>query len=136
MIIRIDQTSTTPLYLQIRAQIIAGIAAGELAVGDALPSVRALAADLGINLHTVNKAYAVLRDEGYVFMKGRSGAFIAEPAQTEHTARTESRIAHALGELVREHKAAGGTAEAFLMEARAQVDAAYGIDASKHSSLN
>ena len=79
MIIRIDKMSEDPLYLQIRSQIIGAIARGELRAGDNLPSVRSLAADLGINLHTVNKAYAVLRDEGYLIMRGRSGAFVAEP---------------------------------------------------------
>ena len=69
MIVRIDQKSEEPLYLQIRSQIIAAIARGELVPGTALPSVRSLASDLGINLHTVNKAYAVLRDEGYVLMR-------------------------------------------------------------------
>ncbi|MEG0758409.1 MAG: GntR family transcriptional regulator, partial [Raoultibacter sp.] len=59
MIIRIDQRSTEPLYLQLRSQIIASIAQGDLVPGDVLPSVRSLANDLGINLHTVNKAYAV-----------------------------------------------------------------------------
>ena len=77
MVIRIDQSDEVPIYLQIRNQIIEGIARGELSSGDSLPSVRQLAADLGINLHTVNKAYAVLRDEGYVAMRGRKGAFIA-----------------------------------------------------------
>lgn len=77
MVIRIDQSDEAPIYLQIRDQIIEGVARGELSSGDSLPSVRQLAADLGINLHTVNKAYAVLRDEGYVAMRGRKGAFIA-----------------------------------------------------------
>ena len=83
MVIRIDQKSEEPLYLQIRSQIIAAIATGELVPGTALPSVRALASDLGINLHTVNKAYAVLRDEGYVLMRGRSGAYIADPCESD-----------------------------------------------------
>ena len=67
----VDGALEEPLYLQIRNQIVAGIATGELEPGQALPSVRSLASDLGINLHTVNKAYAVLRDEGYVRMRGR-----------------------------------------------------------------
>lgn len=64
MYIVVNDMVDEPLYMQIRSQIIAGIARGDLAAGDALPSVRRLASDLGINLHTVNKAYAVLRDEG------------------------------------------------------------------------
>ncbi len=74
----IDQMSEEPIYQQIRAQVIQAIATGELSPGDPLPSVRSLARDLGVNLHTVNKAYAVLRDEGYLIMRGRSGAFVAD----------------------------------------------------------
>ena len=61
MVIRIDQKAEEPLYLQIRSQIIAAIARGELVPGTALPSVRALASDLGINLHTVNKPCCATR---------------------------------------------------------------------------
>lgn len=68
MLIAVDAAAAEPLYLQIRNQIVAGIATGQLEPGQSLPSVRSLASDLGINLHTVNKAYAVLRDEGYVRM--------------------------------------------------------------------
>ena len=81
MFVRIDQALDVPLYQQLRNEIVRGIAQEELAPGDALPSVRNLASDLGINLHTVNKAYALLRDEGYVEMKGRKGAFVAQPAR-------------------------------------------------------
>lgn len=77
MYIVVNDMVDEPLYMQIRSQIIAGIARGDLTAGDALPSVRRLASDLGINLHTVNKAYAVLRDEGYIVVRGRAGAFIA-----------------------------------------------------------
>ena len=80
MFVRIDQALDVPLYQQLRNEIVRGIAQEELAPGDVLPSVRNLASDLGINLHTVNKAYALLRDEGYVEMKGRKGAFVAQPA--------------------------------------------------------
>lgn len=78
MIIRIDQMDRMPVYQQIRNQIVAAIGQGELCPADRLPSVRSLASDLGINIHTVNKAYAVLRDEGYLFMRGRSGAIVAD----------------------------------------------------------
>ena len=54
MVITVDKLSDAPLYLQLRDAVIAGIASGELRPGDALPSVRSLAEDLGINLHTVN----------------------------------------------------------------------------------
>lgn len=66
IIIQIDFNSDEAIYLQLRNQIIMGIATSRLHEGDALPSVRQLADDIGINMHTVNKAYTVLRQEGYV----------------------------------------------------------------------
>lgn len=79
MILRINLASDEPIYLQIRQQVVEAIAVGELAPGDRLPAVRQLAGELGINMHTVNKAYAVLRDEGFITMRSRSGAVVAEP---------------------------------------------------------
>lgn len=79
MIITVDKADALPLYEQLRRQIIAGLARGELEPGDMLPSVRRLAKDLGINLHTVNKAYAMLRDEGHIVMRRGSGAMVAAP---------------------------------------------------------
>ena len=77
MIIAIDETASEPLYKQIHDQVIAGIATGQLEPGMSLPSVRSLASDLGINLHTVNKAYAILREEGYLKLDRRKGAVIS-----------------------------------------------------------
>ena len=93
MFIRIDQALPDPLCRQIRDEIVRGIAQGELAPGDALPSVRNLASDLGINLHTVNKAYALLRDEGFVLMRGRQGAYVAQPREPSRTIRSLARFA-------------------------------------------
>ena len=77
MIIEIDFNSEEALYLQLRTQIILGIATARYQEGDALPSVRALADEIGINMHTVNKAYTVLKNEGFVRMDRRKGAVIA-----------------------------------------------------------
>lgn len=129
MVIRIDQKSEEPLYLQIRGQIIAAIARGELEPGAALPSVRALASDLGINLHTVNKAYAVLRDEGYVLMRGRSGAYIADPCEDDRADRAHIELAKmedGLFELALAHRARGGSWGEFLECAQRQAARAYG----------
>ena len=122
MVIRIDQKSEEPLYLQIRSQIIAAIATGELVPGTALPSVRALASDLGINLHTVNKAYAVLRDEGYVLMRGRSGAYIADPCEDDRADRAQIELAKMEDGLF---EVADGVQE-FLECAQRQAARAYG----------
>ncbi len=77
MFIEIDFNSDEALYLQVRNQIILGIATSRYREGDSLPSVRQLAEDIGINMHTVNKAYTVLKQEGYVKVDRRRGAVIA-----------------------------------------------------------
>lgn len=77
MMIEIDFNSEEALYLQLRNQIILGIATSKFQEGDALPSVRQLADDIGINMHTVNKAYTVLKQEGFVKVDRRKGAVIA-----------------------------------------------------------
>ena len=63
MIIEIDFNSDVAIYMQLRNQIIVGIATSQLNSGDSLPSVRHLAEDIGVNMHTVNKAYSLLRCE-------------------------------------------------------------------------
>lgn len=77
MVIEIDFNSTEALYMQLRNQIILGIATAKYQEGDSLPSVRQLADEIGINMHTVNKAYTVLKQEGFVKVDRRKGAVIA-----------------------------------------------------------
>ena len=77
MLIEINSLDPSPIYEQLRDQIVLGIAAKKLTPGEALPSVRRLGADLGINFHTVNKAYTALHDEGYIEMDRRKGALVA-----------------------------------------------------------
>ena len=66
MILEVDFNSEEALYIQLRNQIIVGIATNRLKEGESLPSVRQLAESIGINMHTVNKAYTVLKQEGFV----------------------------------------------------------------------
>ena len=75
--IKIDFQSDEALYIQLRNQIILGIATSTLREGDVLPSVRQLAEDIGINMHTVNKAYSVLRQEVFVTIDRRRGAIVS-----------------------------------------------------------
>lgn len=77
MYIEIDFNSDEALYMQLRNQIILGIAASHFHEGQSLPSVRQLADEIGINMHTVNKAYSVLRQEGFLKVDRRHGAVIA-----------------------------------------------------------
>ena len=77
MFIEIDFSSDEAIYQQLCNQIIMGIATSQFREGDSLPSVRQLADTIGINMHTVNKAYTVLKQEGYVKVDRRRGAVIA-----------------------------------------------------------
>ena len=77
MLIEIDFNSDEAIYLQLRNQIVLGIATSTIREGDTLPSVRQLADHIGINMHTVNKAYNVLRQEGFLQLDKRRGAVIS-----------------------------------------------------------
>lgn len=77
MVLKIDFESEEAIYVQLRNQIIIGIATERIREGDSLPSVRQLADNIGINMHTVNKAYSVLRQEGFLKLDRRRGAVIA-----------------------------------------------------------
>lgn len=77
MYISIDFNSDEALYLQLRNQIVYAIVKPELREGENLPSVRDMAETVGINMHTVNKAYAMLRQEGYLQLDRRHGAIVA-----------------------------------------------------------
>ena len=77
VVIEIDFNSDEAIYVQLMNQIILGIATSRLQERDPLPSVRQLADTIGINMHTVNKAYSLLRQEGFVTIDRRRGAIIA-----------------------------------------------------------
>ena len=80
MIIEVDFNSDEAIYVQLCNQIILGIATSVIREGDSLPSVRQLADTIGVNMHTVNKAYSVLKREGYISLDKRRGAVIAVDA--------------------------------------------------------
>jgi GntR family transcriptional regulator len=104
MIIHIEPQADTPIYTQLTKQIIEGIARGYMRPGDSLPSVRALAGDLGVNMHTVNKSYHELEKRGIIRIIPKSGAVIQAPVVVtqdsphyEHiTDELKSAIAEAL----------------------------------------
>ena len=77
MLIEIDFNSDEAIYVQLQNQIIMGIAMNLIREGDSLPSVRQLPDTVGINMHTVNKAYAILKQEGFIQLDRRRGAVIA-----------------------------------------------------------
>lgn len=74
MIIRLDMASEIPIYVQLRNAVVIGIGKGELVPGEGLPTVRQMAEDLGVNTMTVNKAYGILKNEGFIEIDRRHGA--------------------------------------------------------------
>lgn len=95
--VEIDFNSNEAIYVQLHNQIICMIADGSIKDGDSLPSVRQLADALGINMHTVNKAYAILREEGYIQLDRRSGAVVRISEEKE---RILSELAESLKILI------------------------------------
>ena len=80
MLLRLDPQSGQPLYTQLSAGIRRAMRDGDVAVGDRLPAARDLAASLGVNMHTVLRAYGELRDEGLIDLRRGRGAVVAEGA--------------------------------------------------------
>lgn len=78
MFLEIDFKSDLPIYEQVRREIIIGLARGDIKPGDKVPSVREMAENIGINLHTVNKAYKLLEADGVITMDRRFGSLISE----------------------------------------------------------
>jgi DNA-binding transcriptional regulator YhcF (GntR family) len=79
LIIKLNLSSDIPIYQQLKERIIEGIANGELQPNEELPSVRRLASDLSINLHTVNKTYTQLKNDGFISIHRSRGAVINPP---------------------------------------------------------
>ena len=96
MLLNFDFSSDTPIYLQLRNQIVIGISSGQLQAGEKLPTVRALAEESGINVMTVSKAYNLLKQEGYITTDRRKGAVVA-PRQGAPAVKEETISALRLG---------------------------------------
>lgn len=81
MFLEIDFASDQPIYEQIRRGIIKSLSQNDLEFGETLPSVRQLASDIGVNLHTVNKAYKMLEEDGIIVMDRRFGSKIVDKSK-------------------------------------------------------
>ena len=84
MIIKINTKSETPIYLQLRNEIVKGIGKGEFEIGESLPTVRQMAAELGVNTMTVSKAYQLLKSEGFIETDRRKGTIVCNPQSDEN----------------------------------------------------
>ncbi|MFD0960214.1 GntR family transcriptional regulator [Paenibacillus chungangensis] len=113
MLLDIDLQSETPIYTQLVHGIVEGIARKQLQPGEGLPSVRSLAADLGINLHTVNKAYQLLKQEGYVQINRKQGVVITMDAYPAADDAYRSRLREQLRPLIADAICRGVTKEQF-----------------------
>lgn len=111
MYIQIEPQSDVPIYEQVTRQIIEGIARGEMKPGDTLPSVRNLAADLGVNMHTVNKSYHELEEKGIIIIRAKSGAIIRSAEERALTPKQLQQIEKNLKPVVAEGMVLGATAE-------------------------
>ena len=113
MILDLDFNSDIPIYTQIREQIIKSIAKGDLKINESLPSVRNMAEEIGVNLHTVNKSYNLLKDEGYINIDRRKGAIVKELPLDKATDNIR-KIESMLDLLVAESYLLGMSKEEFL----------------------
>jgi GntR family transcriptional regulator len=101
MILNVDLASEVPIYQQLRDRIVEAIAEGVLTEGSPLPATRTLAADFGINFHTVNKAYDLLRQQGLIRLNRKTGAVVTptvadSPFRADWTARARTLLAEAV----------------------------------------
>ena len=112
MLLALDFTDDVPIYMQIRNQIVMGIADGRLAAGEKLPTIRALANESGINMMTANKAYATLKQEGFIQIDRRSGASVR--GEIKAGGAITEKIKQGLKLLISEAKLRGATEHDFL----------------------
>ncbi len=112
MIIVLQDGSEIPVFKQIRNQIVMGISDGRLAPGEKLPTVRGLAEEIGINSMTVNKAYQLLKQEGYIITDRRNGVRVRE--EIEQTSGLTTEAEQELARLVSEAKIRGMSRNDFV----------------------
>lgn len=98
MLIEIQFDSETPIYMQIRNEIVKAIATGKLKDGDGLPSVRQMSSMIEVNLHTINKAYNILKSEGYVQIDRRKGVIVKVDKKESYKIEFEEKMELILSE--------------------------------------
>ena len=112
MIIILQDGSEVPVFKQIRNQIVMGISDGRLKPGEKLPTVRALAEEIGINSMTVNKAYQLLKQEGYIMTDRRNGVRVKESFSLTPELSAEAK--EQLKQLISEARIRGISRDAFV----------------------
>jgi DNA-binding transcriptional regulator YhcF (GntR family) len=116
----IDRGLEDPVYEQVADQVRQLVASGALSPGTALPSVRQLAGDLGVNLNTIARAYRLLESEGFLVIRDRAGVTVAAPAaEIEHSAR--ARLLDEMRAILARLRQAGMTTEELLPVVRREL---------------
>ncbi|HCR2113711.1 TPA: GntR family transcriptional regulator [Clostridioides difficile] len=93
MVLNLDFNSDKSIYVQIKEEITKAIASGELKINESLPSVRSMAENIGVDLHTVNKSYNELKEEGFLNIDRRKGAIVAQlPMKIDNTTRQKNKL--------------------------------------------
>jgi GntR family transcriptional regulator len=113
---RLDLRSGTPVYRQIIDQVLGGIAAGALAAGDQLPTVRQLAVDLSINPNTVVRAYRELEIRGILETQQGTGTFISQQKVKRDEVERQRRLNQLIGEFVARAGASGFTLQELISD--------------------
>ncbi len=114
--LRIDSASTTPVYRQIVDGIRSQLVEGHLAPGDALPTVRDLAMDLGVHFNTVAEAYRLLSTEGWLDLRRRRGAVVTARDTPREAPKARQNFAEKLRQLIAQVRAEGLTRQAIAAE--------------------
>lgn len=114
MYIQLDFESDIPIYEQLKNEIIIGMAKKQLLPGERLPSVRALASDIGINLHTVNKAYQQLKQEGFLLIHRQRGVVVNPEGAPKADAHYEKKLQSILRPLIADSVCRGLSKEKYL----------------------
>ncbi|MCG8484536.1 MAG: GntR family transcriptional regulator [Clostridia bacterium] len=113
MLLQLNFESEIPIYAQINHQIIEGIAKGHLVPGQRLPSVRQMAEDLGINLHTVNKAYNILKNEKLISIHRQKGVYVSDVTNEPTSQEYKNELVESIKPMVFKAYCKGMTQEDF-----------------------
>ncbi len=122
MRLTIDRDHADPVYEQVATQLRRLIATGALAQGTALPSVRRLSGDLGVNLNTIARAYRLLEAEGFLAIRDRAGVTVAAPAREVEPAARAMLLEQIRATLARLRQA-GMAPDELIGVLKAEVDA-------------
>ncbi len=125
MIIKLDMKSATPIYVQLRNQIVLGIGNGDIMLGENLPTVRQLAGDIGVNNMTVSKAYGILKQEGFIETDRRNGAKIAISKTSLNQRYFEAKIEDELKLLITEAKLSGRSNDEILANVKNLIESVH-----------